>query len=99
MLKAISLAGFVLAATAGSGLALPAQPGAAAPDTGIIKVQHKKHHYQKKHWQRRHYPRHRQRYWYRRHTPPPYGWHRYHARPWDWERRGCLMFGPVWFCP
>jgi hypothetical protein len=34
----------------------------------------------------------------RRHGPPP-GWRRYHTRPWDWQRRGCMAIGPVWFCP
>jgi hypothetical protein len=30
---------------------------------------------------------------------PPRGWHRYHQRPWDWHRRGCMQVGPLWFCP
>jgi hypothetical protein len=29
----------------------------------------------------------------------PHGWHRYAARPLFWERRGCVMVGPVWYCP
>ncbi|MBS0247605.1 MAG: hypothetical protein JSR61_13380 [Proteobacteria bacterium] len=49
---------------------------------------------------------------YRRHTPPPpryrpgyryrsapHGWHRYDRRPGDWRRRGCVIVGPMWFCP
>lgn len=27
------------------------------------------------------------------------GWHRYHHRPWNWRSRGCVIVGPVWFCP
>jgi hypothetical protein len=34
-----------------------------------------------------------------RHAHPPRGWHRYHARPHDWRTRGCIIVGPVWFCP
>jgi hypothetical protein len=46
-------------------------------------------------------PRHRPPHYiagHRYHAPPP-GWHRYHARPRDWRHRGCILVGPVWFCP
>jgi hypothetical protein len=36
---------------------------------------------------------------YRRHRRPPHGWRRYHRRPYDWRTRGCILFGPLWFCP
>lgn len=29
----------------------------------------------------------------------PRGWHRYSRRPRDWNHRGCILVGPVWFCP
>ena len=29
----------------------------------------------------------------------PAHWHRYHSRPRDWRRRGCVVVGPFWFCP
>lgn len=29
----------------------------------------------------------------------PHGWHRYSRRPGDWRTRGCIIVGPVWFCP
>ena len=32
-----------------------------------------------------------------RHGPP--GWRRYNSRPYGWRNRGCMMIGPVWFCP
>ena len=34
-----------------------------------------------------------------RHRGPPPGWRRYHDRPRDWRRRGCLLIGPIWYCP
>jgi hypothetical protein len=37
-------------------------------------------------------PGHRYRY-------APHGWHRYHARPRNWHTRGCILVGPLWFCP
>ncbi len=30
---------------------------------------------------------------------PPRGWHRHNVRPRDWRDRGCMIVGPVWFCP
>lgn len=35
----------------------------------------------------------------RRYDAPPARWRRYHSRPYDWRRRGCIIVGPVWFCP
>jgi hypothetical protein len=34
-----------------------------------------------------------------RHAHAPRGWHRYGSRPGDWRTRGCVVVGPVWFCP
>ncbi|MFA6265037.1 MAG: hypothetical protein WC670_04885 [Pseudolabrys sp.] len=34
-----------------------------------------------------------------RYRSAPHGWHRYDRRPGDWNRRGCVMVGPLWFCP
>ncbi len=34
----------------------------------------------------------------RRYRSAPHGWHRYDRRPRDWNRRGCIMVGPLWFC-
>jgi hypothetical protein len=35
----------------------------------------------------------------RRYHSAPHGWHRYGRRPGDWRHRGCVLVGPVWFCP
>ena len=29
----------------------------------------------------------------------PHGWRRYGVRPYDWRTRGCIVVGPIWFCP
>ena len=34
-----------------------------------------------------------------RYRNAPAGWRRYGARPGDWRTRGCVMVGPLWFCP
>jgi hypothetical protein len=35
----------------------------------------------------------------RRYNRAPRGWHRYRSRPGHWRSRGCIIVGPVWFCP
>jgi hypothetical protein len=34
-----------------------------------------------------------------RYRNAPRGWRRYDRRPGDWRTRGCIIVGPVWFCP
>ena len=29
----------------------------------------------------------------------PNGWHRHDKRPGDWHARGCVVVGPIWYCP
>jgi hypothetical protein len=29
----------------------------------------------------------------------PRGWRSYSYRPFGWQRRGCIIAGPVWYCP
>jgi hypothetical protein len=36
--------------------------------------------------------------WDRGYRSPPRGYRRYSSRPRDWQRRGCILIGPVWFC-
>jgi hypothetical protein len=51
------------------------------------------------HRERRH-DRHHSRYRAGEHyRSAPHGWHRYHRRPHDWRTRGCIVVGPLWFCP
>lgn len=35
----------------------------------------------------------------RRYRTAPPGYRRYSTRPYDWQRRGCIIVGPLWFCP
>jgi len=34
-----------------------------------------------------------------RYRSAPRGWRSHRARPSDWRTRGCVMVGPLWFCP
>lgn len=44
----------------------------------------------RRHYDRRHYDRRYDKY---------RGWHRYDKRPYGWRQRGCVVVGPIWFCP
>jgi hypothetical protein len=35
----------------------------------------------------------------RRYRHAPYGYRRYSSRPYNWRSRGCVIVGPLWFCP
>jgi len=34
----------------------------------------------------------------RRYDRAPSHYHRYAHRPYNWQSRGCILVGPVWFC-
>lgn len=76
-----------------------AAPGVAAKpagEAGIVKVQDRDG-MRRKEIRRRSFNK-----GYRagsRHSHPPRGWRRYDRRPSDWRTRGCIIVGPIWFCP
>jgi hypothetical protein len=76
-----------------------AAPGLAAKpaaEAGIVKVQ-KRDRIRRKQIRRRSYNR-----GFRagqRYRSAPRGWRRYDRRPRDWRTRGCIIVGPIWFCP
>jgi len=100
MLKTLAAAVLVLGLTGAAHAAPPASKllGAeAAQNAGIVQVQHRDRH-RRGHWDNRRHrgPAYGHRGW---RGGPPAGWRRYSTRPWDYRRRGCVMVGPVWFCP
>lgn len=34
-----------------------------------------------------------------RYRRAPRGWRRYGSRPRGWRGRGCIVIGPLWYCP
>jgi hypothetical protein len=49
--------------------------------------------------------RHRDRHWKRGYRDHVFhddyryrGWKRYSYRPYDWDDRGCVSVGPIWYC-
>ena len=87
---------------ASAAVATPATPstGFASAAAPIQLVDMRRHHHRGS----------RHDYRHRRHGKPhftpggryrsaPHGWRSYRARPRNWRTRGCIVVGPVWFCP
>ena len=82
--------------------ALPVSPTAPLPpldSSDVIQVGHyhgggKNYN---KHYNYKHYNYHHGggKYYYRNR----YWGHRYYARPYNWQTLGCVVVGPVWYCP
>jgi Ni/Co efflux regulator RcnB len=105
MFKAILAASAITLATVAAGTAAPLATAGATVDNGaqslvvdaqavvVVRDRDRDRHRHRAHRDRhhkRHIHVHRDRY---------HGWHRYSARPWNWQTRGCVAAGPVWVCP
>jgi hypothetical protein len=96
MIRSILLAaGLSLAAVStAAAVTPPAKPGVVSSD--LVEVKKKKGYGKKWGKKKRYRGSYQRRHHYR--SPPP-GWSRYSHRPRGWARRGCLAFGPIWYCP
>lgn len=69
------------------------------------QVQYHKKKYKKRYDNRRYRDRREYRHGMHRYRPGhhyrhrPHGWRSYHHRPHGWYGRGCVVVGPMWFCP
>lgn len=113
MFRSIALASALgIIGTGGAALAAPVAPGklisgaSAASETVLVRDRDGRHRADRNRDRRLRDGRSHRRHWDHQHwnrDTPHYGaprsWRRYHSRPYDWRRRGCAMFGPVWFCP
>jgi hypothetical protein len=102
MIKPILTAAALSLAAATAAWALPVSPTAPLPpldSSGVIQVGHYhgggknyNKHYNYKHYN---YNRGGGKYYYRNR----YWGHRYNYRPYNWQGLGCVVVGPVWYCP
>lgn len=105
MIKAALIATMLSVATLATAWAVPSAPASNTVDvstSNLVEVGHggKKGWGGKGHWKKGHWGpgkgwrhgrgwHHRGRYWK----------HRYHYRPRYWQRWGCVLVGPFWYCP
>lgn len=99
-MKRLVLIGFMALGTAIGSSAASAAPAATSvvglsqSQNGIQLVRDRRGD---RHYNRRHY---RGRYGHHRGGYDRYrGWHRYHHRPRGWRTLGCVLVGPIWYCP
>ena len=105
MIKPILTAAALSFALASAAWALPAAPKTDLPalnQTDVIQVGKKSHgHGGGKHYNRKHYnykyrgPKHARGYYH----GGRYWGRRYYYRPDNWQAWGCVVVGPVWYCP
>ena len=113
MIKHILSAAALSFALVSAAWALPAAPKADLPalnQSDIIQVGHggkgKGKHYgghkhYNKHYNYKHYnykyrgPKHYGRYYH----GGRYWGRRYYSRPYNWQALGCVVVGPIWYCP
>ena len=83
--------GFVSAA-----FALPAHVAAPSPanPTDILQVKKDWKHDDWKHDNWKH-----SNNWHKYNKNKYSGWHSYSYRPYGWANRGCVVVGPLWYCP
>lgn len=94
MMKVALAASALLIAGIGTATAASVPQSGISATTPVVEVQHRRDH----HRAHRRGPPPR---WVagRRYDRSPPGWRRHGKRPHDWRRRGCVVVGPVWFCP
>lgn len=103
-MKAILVALFASGLFMSPALAAPIPATKAIPasiESQVLQVRERDRNYRKRNWHSHHHLRHH-RHRYRpghRYRHRPHGWHRYHHRPHGWYARGCIIVGPLWFCP
>jgi hypothetical protein len=86
------------------GTAIGSSAASAAPASTALSglnqthsgIELAKYHRHGRHFYRPHYRHHR--HYYRGHNRYR-GWHRYHHRPRHWRSLGCVVVGPIWYCP
>ena len=86
MIKAILTAAALPLIVCAGASAFPApksQIKVSASDLTPVGKKHDHHHHAYKHGYKH----------------PPKGWKSYSRRPMFWERRGCIVIGPGWYCP
>ena len=90
-----ALLGLMNVTPASAASVLPTKASVAVQGEGIVLAQYgTKKKYSGKHYGKKHGYRPGGRY-----SKAPRGWKRHYKRPSYWQTRGCIVVGPVWFCP
>jgi hypothetical protein len=79
----------------------PATSPKLAVASDLVQVGHKGHKGGKWNSGKWHGNRHAYKHNYNvhRYKSAPHGWRHYSYRPYRWAFRGCVLIGPLWYCP
>ncbi len=104
MMRSLLSAATVSLLAVSAAWALPVSPTAKLPEltsSDVIQVGNKNYnkHYNKHYNYHHNYNYNKKYYKGRYHYGGRYWGHRYYARPYNWQALGCIVVGPVWYCP
>ncbi len=103
MMKSIVVASVLSLGVVSAAFALPAHVAAPSPtssgDIVQVKKDWKNNNWKHDNWKHGNNWRkyNKNKYSYRGRAP--YGWRSYNYRPYGWANRGCIIVGPLWYCP
>ena len=99
MIKPILAAIVLSLAVVSAALAFTPSPATSPKvtiSTDVLQVKHKGYNKGKGHANKGHGNRYSNAH---RYKSAPHGWKHYGYRPYRWAHRGCVVIGPVWYCP
>jgi hypothetical protein len=96
MIKVVISAAALSLLVCANASALPAPKSQLAVPSSDLVEAGKKYDGKKRGYKHGHYKHDAYKHSYKH---APRGWRSYSYRPWGWERRGCIVIGPVWYCP
>ena len=76
----------------------PATSPQVVATSDVLQVKHNKG-YKGGKWHNGKWHGNKHNYNVHRYKSAPYGWRHYNYRPYRWAHRGCVLIGPLWYCP
>ena len=92
--SALALGAGALASTASAAPSMMSGSGISGKSGSVVELAQYKRKYKKRYRNRKHRFKPGSR-----HSRAPGGWRRYKQRPSGWSTRGCIVVGPLWYCP
>ena len=101
MIKSILAASVVSVGVVSAAFALPAHVAAPSPanQPDILHVKKDWKHDDWKHDDWKHNSWKHSNNWHKYNKNRYSGWQSYSYRPYGWANRGCVVVGPIWYCP
>ena len=106
MFRSIFAASILSIGVVSAAAALPGHVGTPDKSSDVIQVKKEwdKDDWKHDNWKHKNWNKSGNWHKYNKHkysyrNGPPYGWRSYNYRPYGWANRGCIIVGPLWYCP